>query len=442
MMLDQIRKALRTSDSDAAEIVAVETAHALTRFADSAIHQNVAESNWSVYARTVNGRRVGVAVGNDPATDALSGLLARARAVGAEQPEQPDFPGLPTPAATVPIEAWHASTAEATPVRRADMVAAVVRRLERDRLRASGSCYSSAGRVCVASSNGVAVEQPLTTAGLRVVALGEQGMGLAETTDRDIDLISPEEVAAEAAGVAVRNREAQPLAEGAYRALLMPPCLRDVMNWLSFTAFGSKSWLDGTSFLAGKLGARSLSPQVTIVDDAHDPAAPGLAFDYEGLPRGRVDLIVGGENRGVCLDRVSAREAGMAPTGHAPLPGSAYGGTPDNMAMSAGAVPSDELLDRLGTGILVHHFHYVNGFLDPRRALMTGMTRYGTFWVESGKIRHALKNLRWTQSFLSALGEGLVALGSRRETFFGRGANTCTTPAAIVDGFHVTGTTG
>lgn len=439
MTIEQIQDAVRKTGCDAAEIVAVETAHALTRFADSVIHQNVAESNWTVYARAVDGSRVGIAVGNDPRTDALLRLLDRARGLGAEQP---DFPGLAAPAETAPIAAWHASTAEATPARRADMVAAVVRRLAADSLRASGSCYSSAGRVCVVNSNGVAVEQPLSAAGLRVVALGDQGMGLAEATGRDIRSIQPQQVAGEAASVALLNRDARPLAEGAYRALLMPSCLRDVMGWLSFTAFGSRSWLDGTSFLAGALGARPVDPRVTIVDDAHDPAAPGLAFDYEGLPRRRTELILHGENRGVCLDRVSAREAEMEPTGHAPLPGSASGGAPENLVMSAGDVPPGELLDRLGTGILVHHFHYVNGLLDPRRALMTGMTRYGAFWVESGKIRHALKNLRWTQSFVSALGEGLVALGSRQDAFIGRGAGTCITPAAVVDGFHVTGTTG
>jgi predicted Zn-dependent protease len=110
--------------------------------------------------------------------------------------------------------------------------------------------------------------------------------------------------------------------------------------------------------------------------------------------------------------------------------------------MAAGSTPPEELLERLDTGILVRHFHYVNGFLDPRRAKMTGMTRYGTFWVESGRIRHALKNLRWTQDMLSALGDGLVALGSEQEVSFGRGGGTCTTPAAIVEGFHVTGATG
>jgi len=40
--------------------------------------------------------------------------------------------------------------------------------------------------------------------------------------------------------------------------------------------------------------------------------------------------------------------------------------------------------------------------LNPREALFTGMTRGGTFFVEGGKIKFPIKNLRFTESMIKA----------------------------------------
>jgi predicted Zn-dependent protease len=60
------------------------------------------------------------------------------------------------------------------------------------------------------------------------------------------------------------------------------------------------------------------------------------------------------------------------------------------------------MVESLDRGLLVTRFHYINGFLEPRKALFTGMTRDGTFFVENGKIKHPVKNLRFTHSMLDA----------------------------------------
>jgi len=54
-------------------------------------------------------------------------------------------------------------------------------------------------------------------------------------------------------------------------------------------------------------------------------------------------------------------------------------------------------------GLYICRLHYVNGLLDPRRAVMTGLTRDGCFLIENGKIAHAVGNMRFTDSFLEGL---------------------------------------
>ena len=52
--------------------------------------------------------------------------------------------------------------------------------------------------------------------------------------------------------------------------------------------------------------------------------------------------------------------------------------------------------------MLIPRFHYVNGLLNPREALMTGLTREGTFLIERGKVTKPVTTLRFTQSLLDA----------------------------------------
>ena len=51
--------------------------------------------------------------------------------------------------------------------------------------------------------------------------------------------------------------------------------------------------------------------------------------------------------------------------------------------------------------------------LDPKSLVVTGLTRNGTFVIEGGEVTGAVANLRFTQSFVEALGpERLLDIGS------------------------------
>ncbi len=73
---------------------------ALTRFANSEIHQNVASSEVLVNLRFVTGRRVGVASTGRADAEGIRALVERAAAITANVEELEDWPGLP---AAVPV---------------------------------------------------------------------------------------------------------------------------------------------------------------------------------------------------------------------------------------------------------------------------------------------------------------------------------------------------
>ena len=111
----------------------------------------------------------------------------------------------------------------------------------------------------------------------------------------------------------------------------------------------------GTSFLKDRLGTRIFAPGVTIRDDPWRPRGlRSKPFDGEGLPRTPGDLVADGMLTGWLLDSASARQLGLAPTGHAVR---GVGGPPGTGATNLSLLPGEETPEALmadaGTGLLV-----------------------------------------------------------------------------------------
>ena len=106
--------------------------------------------------------------------------------------------------------------------------------------------------------------------------------------------------------------------------------------------------------------------------------------------------------------------------------------------MEPGDATRDELIGGLDRGLLVTRFHYTNP-VHPKLAIVTGMTRDGTFLVEGGRIVGPVRNLRYTQSYLDAL-RGAVAVGRERRTLKGFLGGVAV-PAVRIDNWTFTGTT-
>ena len=210
----------------------------------------------------------------------------------------------------------------------------------------------------------------------------------------------------------------------------------DLLDMLGYLGFSALAVQEGRSFF--EVGRRIGSDLVSIVDDGRDPAGLPMAFDYEGVAKQRVPLLEAGVCRGVVHDAQTAARDGVTATGHGlPAPNS-YGPFPLNQLMAAGSSSREELIGGLDRGLLVTRFHYTNP-VHPKLAVITGMTRDGTFLVEGGRVVGPVKNLRFTQSYLDAVG-GVVAVARERKTLKGF-LGGAVVPAIRIEGWSFTGTT-
>ncbi|TMF32864.1 MAG: TldD/PmbA family protein [Chloroflexi bacterium] len=423
--------------TEAEALVSADAAQ-LTRFANSEIHQNVAETNQGLNLRVAIGRRVGVASSNRLDDDGLRRLAETAVAIARNSAELEDWGGLPEPTPITEQPAgWSDATAGATPEGRAAGVRAVIAAADAVGVRAFGSFSTSAEHLAVANSRGIRAAQRRTAAQLLTVMMApDGGSGYAEQAAVDVGTIDAEVVGREAASKARATENPVAVEPGDWSVVLEEYAVVDLLSMLAFMGFSALAVQEERSFAEpGKVVGSEL---VTIVDDATEPGAMPMAFDYEGVAKQRVVLVERGVCRDVVWDAQTAARGGRRSTGHGLPAPNAYGPFPLNMVMSPGTTDRAGLVGEMERGLLVTRFHYTNP-VHPKLAIVTGMTRDGTFLVEGGRIVGPVRNLRFTQSYLDALA-GTVAVGRERRTLRGDFGGVLVPPVRI-DGWTFTGTT-
>jgi PmbA protein len=429
--------ALSDGVTEAEALVMAEDA-ALTRFANSEIHQNVSETHVSINLRVVCGKRVGVASSGRTDDEGLRRLAENATAIARVVEELDDWSGLPGPTeATEVPAAYSRATADASPEFRAEAARAVIAGADEAGVTAYGSFATGTESTAVANSKGVRAAGTRTASQLITVSMGPGGgTGYAEAAAVDATTIDGAAIGREAAGKARATANAVAVDPGDYPVVLEEYAVVDLLDMLGYLGFSALAVQEERSFF--EAGRRIGSDHVTIVDDGYDPAGLPFWFDYEGVAKQRVPLVEGGICRGIVYDAQTAARDGVASTGHGLPAPNPWGPFPLNMVMEAGASSREELIGGLDRGLLVTRFHYTNP-VHPKLAIVTGMTRDGTFLVEDGRIVGPVKNLRYTQSYLEALA-GTVAVAAERRTLKGF-LGGVVVPAVRIEGWTFTGGT-
>jgi predicted Zn-dependent protease len=389
-----------------AEVTVSSGRSALTRFANSAIHQNVADDHRWARLKVVVGGRTATAGTNrlDPA--GLARLVERSLEAARLRPVDPGWPGL-APPAPVPAgpEHYAAATHHAPPDVRAEVVRHFVEQGRAAGLGGAGFCSTTGNEVAFANSAGQRVVGRASRAVVEGIHRTPTSDGKGYQIDDDVIALDGGAAGRTAAEKALASAEAVDVEPGPWEVVLEPPCVSDMLDFLTGQGFNAKHHLEGMSFV--RLGEAQFDPAITIYDDATDARAIGLLFDAEGTPRRRLDLVVGGVSAALAHDRRTAARAGAESTGHAVPGGESAGAVPTDVFLAPGSTSREEMIASVERGLLVTDFWYTR-ILDPKTQVVTGLTRNGTFLIERGEVVAGVRNLRFTQSYADALAPGNV----------------------------------
>jgi PmbA protein len=435
-IIDQVVEEARGYDT---RVIVQGGMEALTRIANSEIHQNVEVSNLTVTIVITQGKKrsqistdlhtpEGLREGVQEAINNLAFLSE-----GEDQP-----PLVESPAEIESIDIDPDLKAQFSRENRAVMLRDAMATLE-ENYKAFGALTYNTHLVAVGNSRGIKrLAMGNSVSFTILVSSHAGGSGYADDrSSRDAKLDLPKTFA-RAYQKAKLNQNPEELEPGVYTVVLEPLAVGDILTYLSYYGFSAKSCQNQVSFLTGRLNEKVFDDSITIVDDYQNPNTLNLPFDFEGAPRQQVAIIQQGVVKGLTYDMASAKKDGVETTGHSVnLPH--LGGLPLNLVMDGGSQSLEDIIASTQDGLLVTRFHYMNA-TNPRTAQLTALTRDGLFRIKGGKVTGAVRNLRFTESMLQALNqvEAISRERQRTEFFFGN----YFVPALKIKDFHFTGKSG
>jgi PmbA protein len=409
----------RYSTADEIEVLFYGGKSALTRFANNAIHQNVAEENYGVSVRTVFAGRTARATTNKLDDDSLKRVVQASETLARVQHPDPDLLPVPgggdvaTTGSNATPSRHFAQTAAITPEQRAAEVGKIVRVALKHKLATAG-IFSTADFVeGIFNSRGLAEWHAQTSSEISITMLAGDSSGWQKSNSPNVanlDAMNLAEIAARKATGSANPRE---VPAGKYTVILEPAAVLDIAGFM-FWDFGGLAILDQRSFLNDRVGNQLFGANINIWDDAAHPLQSGSPFDGEGVGRRRVQLVENGVVKRLVYARATAEKmkasehkdkvGPIESTGHGfPLPNE-MGEAPMNIVFAAPQETKtvEQMISSTERGILVTRLWYIRE-VDPYEKILTGMTRDGTFLIENGKIQSGVRNFRFNESLIHML---------------------------------------
>jgi PmbA protein len=349
--------------------------------------------------RVFIGKRQAVVSTSERTPAALSALVERAVAMARAVPEDP-YCGIAEPgqlARTWPdldmadpvepsVERLIAQASEA------EAAAVAVRGVTNSEGAEAGWGRSE---IALVASNGFAGAYARTSHSVSVSVLA--GEGTAMERDYDFtsavhagDLRAPDEVGRSAGERAVRRLNPRKGVTATLPVVFDPRVSSGFVSALA-GAISGPSITRGTSFLKDRLGTELFSADIDIVDDPFlVRGVRSRPFDGEGVAPVRRAIIENGRLTTWLLDLRSARQLGLATTGHAARgTGGPPSPSPANLALMPGRRSPAELIGEIERGLYVTEMmgRGVNGVTGDYSRGAAG------YWIENGELTYPVSEM-------------------------------------------------
>ena len=432
--IDTVLRFGKIAGADETEVQIDETIDALTRFANNAIHQNVAEHGITLSIRTVVDSRTARATTNRLDEDSLRAAVQSSLQLAHSQPKIPGLLLMAGKQRYRNVNRFARETAATTPEDRARAVKKSCDLAIQNGQVAAGIFSTGQSQLVIANSRGLFAAHRETHAEFSITMQNDPAASWAKANSGSVRNFDPQKLAARASQKAQMAKDAQELAPGKYTVILEPAAALDLVGFL-FYDFAATAVADQRSCLLKRIGKPLFGKNISITDDAYHPQQLGAPFDGEGIPRQRVSLVEGGVPRNLVYSASSAKKSGKKPTGHGFALPNEYGEAPMNLVFGGGNSSIEEMVASTDRGLLVTRVWYIRE-VDPYEKVMTGMTRDGLFLVEKGKVTGAVRNFRFNQSLIELLQNVEAMSPASRAT--AEEAFEMVVPSMKVHNFHFT----
>jgi PmbA protein len=393
-------EAARKAGADAADVLYIGDAATEVQVRLGELEDVTRSAGEEIGLRFFAGRRSASVSSSDLSPDALAALVERAAAMAREAPEDPDAGLAPEdrllrgPAPDLESDDG-ADPSPAALKERALAIEAAARAVPG--VTNSEGAGVSAGRTLVALATSHGFARGYTTSGYggsASVIAGEGGAMQRDYASHSVrhyaDLDGPEAIGRLAGTRAVSRLDPARLGSGSMPVLFDPrvggSLIGALMGAMSGPAIARK-----TSFLLGREDDLLFDPAIAVVDDPlRRRGLRSKPFDGEGVETRTRRLIDGGRITGWLLNSASARQLGLATTGHASRGiGGAPGAAATNVHMEPGTLTPEALMADVKRGLYVTEM--IGSGVNP----VTGDYSRGAsgFIIEDGELGAAVAEI-------------------------------------------------
>ena len=387
-----LTKVLKYSKADECEVNLSGSESGNIRYARNEVSTSGAKSNQNLVVQSAFGKKVGTATIDEFDEASLEKVVRRAEELARLAPENPEYMGILGPQTYLKSNGYFASTANLTPDARAEAVAKSLELSRAANLTGAGFMEDSHGYQAMMNSKGLFAYYPSTNVNfsLTVRTADGKGSGYVARGYSDaskLDTAAATRIAMQKASASASARALEP---GKYTVILEPTAAAVLMENVFFN-MDARSADEGRSFLSKpggktKLGEKLMDPRITIYSDPTNPDLPASPWAGDGQAQKKIMWIDKGVVKNMFYSRYWAQKQGKTSV---PFP--------NNAIMAGGTASLEDMIKSTIRGILVTKLWYIRE-VDPQTLLYTGLTRDGTFYIENGKIKHAVKNFRFNES--------------------------------------------
>ena len=396
---ERLVKAALARGADAADAVALRGMSLAIEVRDGAVEESERAEGDDLGLRVLVGKRQAVVSTNDMASDGSAALAERAVAMARAAPEDKfagladaallahDFPDLDLIDPELPTITELEAMARA-----AEVAGLAVKGVAK-----SGGASASAGigGMVLVTSHGFRGAYLGSRHGLSMTAIAGEGTGMERDYDHSsvlhaADLESPEKIGRTAGERALERLNPRKVSTRKVPVVFDRRVSGSLVSHLASAANGA-SVARKTSFLRDKMGEKLFADGIRIIDDPlRKRGLRSHPFDGEGVAGRKLALVDDGVLRSWILDCATARELGLATTGHAqrgvssvPSPGAS------NLHLEAGRLSPEALIADIKDGF------YVTDLIGMGANMVTGDYSRGAsgFWIENGKRTFAVSEV-------------------------------------------------
>ncbi len=386
-----LKKVLSYSKADECEIGLSGNEGGNIRTALNAVSTAGDISTLGLAVSSTYGKKTGTATINEFDDASLEKVVRRSEELAQLAPENPEHMPPLGPQTFAESNTYNEKTAAMTPESRADMIAASLKASKDAGLDAAGFLENTTSFYATMNNKGLFAYNKSTDVTFSVTTRNKAGTGSGYaargfTDVSKLDTLAATKIAAQKANGSVGARAIEP---GKYTVILEPTAAVYMME--NMFRFDARSADEGRSYLSKRgggtrLGEKLMDDKVTIYSDPFNADLPANTWNGEGLPLEKTYWIQNGVVKNLSYSRYWAEKKGAKP-----LPG------PSNIIMEGGTTSLEDMIKSTERGILVSRLWYIR-MVDPQVLALTGLTRDGTFYIENGKIKFPIKNMRFNES--------------------------------------------